>query len=83
MVEATYGVDLSTHLCMPMTLFLKIAISVHCVHEMLKLVHMCTEFLIDELDLPIDCCKCNFRRVGLRFNSKCAPIYINIKNFEW
>jgi len=34
------------------------------VHDMLKLIHICTEFLINELDLPINFRKCNFIRMG-------------------
>ena len=47
------------------------------VTDMHKLVHICIDYLNDELDLPVNIQKCNFLRIGRRFNSTCAPISIS------
>ena len=52
------------------------------VQDMLQLVHDCITFFTEELDLPINVRKCNFLRVGSRFEYKCAPIYFNMTTFD-
>ena len=51
--------------------------------DMLKLVHLCIEYLSETLDLPINIRKCQFLRVGPRFDAKCAPIQFKTVTFDW
>jgi len=50
---------------------------------MQQLVKEYINYLTDELDFPVNFRKCNFLRVGPRFDSMCSLISFNTINFNW